>query len=81
MGFSIVPSLEPKGPRREGVVARPLEDPAVDFPIYAVWRRTSAGNPLLAAVLEHAPAGPELHSFPETIPPRPGKRTAGSRST
>jgi len=55
LGFSIVPSLEPEGPRSHGVVAVPLAAPKVEFPVYAVWRKDTPENPLLDAALETAP--------------------------
>ena len=55
LGFSLVPALAPDGPRAEGVVALPLEDPEVEFPVWAVWRKDTPENPLLDAALEAAP--------------------------
>lgn len=55
LGFSLVPSLSPAGPRMPGVVAQKLERPLARFPIYAIWRRRSHLHPLIAAALECAP--------------------------
>lgn len=55
LGFSLVPALAPDGPRAEGVVAKPLEDPDIEFPVYALWRKDTPENPLLDAALEAAP--------------------------
>jgi DNA-binding transcriptional LysR family regulator len=50
LGFSLVPSALPGGPRVAGVTVFPLR-PKAEFPIYAAWRRAAAPNPLLAAAL------------------------------
>jgi len=55
LGFSLVPALAPAGPRAEGVVAIPLEDPEIEFPVFALWRKDTPENPLLDAALEAAP--------------------------
>ena len=55
LGFSLVPSLSPTGPRGRGIVARPLLSPRVEFPVVAAWRRDAPDNPLLEAALECAP--------------------------
>jgi DNA-binding transcriptional LysR family regulator len=55
LGYSIVPSFQPSGPRERGVVARPLLRPRADFPIYAAWRRGEAPQPLVEAALALAP--------------------------
>lgn len=55
LGWSLVPSFEPKGPRLKGIAVRPLEAPTVEFPIHAAWRKDTPENPLLDALLETAP--------------------------
>lgn len=55
LGFSLVPSLQPKGPRVAGVTAHPLGRPSAEFPVFAAWRKTTLPNPLLAAALAVAP--------------------------
>ena len=55
LGFSLVPSLSDKGPRVPGVVAHRLTRPAAEFPVYAAWRKSAKGNPLIEAALELAP--------------------------
>jgi len=55
VGYSLVPSLSPDGPRQRGVVARRLPGKRHRYPVYAAWRDTSHENPLLAAALEVAP--------------------------
>jgi DNA-binding transcriptional LysR family regulator len=56
LGFSLVPSLTPTGPKAPGLIAQKLERPLARFPIYAVWRRSRALNPLVEAALECAPS-------------------------
>lgn len=55
LGFSLVPSLAPTGPRAAGVIAQKLERPVARFPIYAAFRKTLAPNPLVIAALESSP--------------------------
>lgn len=55
LGFSLVPSLSPAGPRVGGVVAQKLEKPAASFPIYAAWRKSAGLHPLVEAALDVAP--------------------------
>jgi DNA-binding transcriptional LysR family regulator len=55
LGYSLLASLLPKGPRVPGVVAQPITQPAREFPIYAAWRKSRHGDPLLAALLALAP--------------------------
>jgi DNA-binding transcriptional LysR family regulator len=57
LGFTIVPWLDAKGPRRRGVVVERLHVPGSEFPVYAAWRRGPA-HPLVDAALEAAPASP-----------------------
>lgn len=56
LGFSLVPSLDPHGPKGRGLTARPLTSPKVEFPVYAAWRKNTPENPLLDAALETAPS-------------------------
>lgn len=56
LGYSLVPSLEPQGPRIKGVAVRPLEAPRVEFPVWALWRKDTPENPILDAALEVAPS-------------------------
>jgi DNA-binding transcriptional LysR family regulator len=55
LGYSLLASLQPKGPRVPGVVAQPLTQAAREFPIYAAWRKSAHADPLLAALLSLAP--------------------------
>jgi len=55
LGYSLLASLQPKGPRVPGVVALPLTQPVREFPIYAAWRKSAHANPLLEALLTLAP--------------------------
>jgi DNA-binding transcriptional LysR family regulator len=56
LGFSIVPWLDPRGPRRAGVVVERLHVPGSEFPVYAAWRR-GLHHPLVDAAMEAAPSG------------------------
>lgn len=55
MGFSLVPSIDPDGPKGKGIVAVPLAAPKVEYPVVAAWRKDTPENALLDAVLEAAP--------------------------
>ncbi len=55
LGWSVVPSLHPNGPRTKGVAVAPLTSPKIEFPIVAAWRKDTPENPLLDAALETAP--------------------------
>jgi DNA-binding transcriptional LysR family regulator len=55
LGYSLLASLLPKGPRVPGVIAQPVTQPAREFPIYAAWRKSAHADPLLAALLSLAP--------------------------
>jgi DNA-binding transcriptional LysR family regulator len=55
LGYSIVPFLDPAGPRSKGIAVLPLTTPKVEFPVYAAWRLDTPENPLLDAALETAP--------------------------
>lgn len=57
LGFSIVPSIDPDGPKGRGVVAIPLAAPKIEYPVVAAWRKDTPENALLDAVLEAAPRG------------------------
>ena len=54
LGFTIVPWLDARGPRRPGVVVQRLDMPGAEFTVYAAWRR-GGHHPLLDAALEAAP--------------------------
>jgi DNA-binding transcriptional LysR family regulator len=49
LGYSLLASLLPAGPRQAGVVARPLDRASAPIPLYAAWRRTASGSPLVQA--------------------------------
>ena len=55
LGWSIVPSLEERGPRGRGVVVLPAHSIDREFPVVAAWRKDAAANPLLDLALESAP--------------------------
>lgn len=55
LGYSIVPSLEPEGPRARGLRVERLGPGKIEFPVLAAWRKDMPENPLLDAALETAP--------------------------
>jgi DNA-binding transcriptional LysR family regulator len=55
LGYSIVPSVLPGGPREVGIHAEPLRHAAARFPIHAAWRRTAAENPIIQAAMALSP--------------------------
>lgn len=55
VGWSIIPWIEPRGPRVPGVVAVPFRVPGATFPVYAAWRRDAPPNPFVEAALALAP--------------------------
>lgn len=55
LGFSIVPSLEPEGPKGRAFRARLLKRPIASFTVMAAWRKGMPDNPLLDAALATAP--------------------------
>ena len=56
LGYSVLPSVEPNGPRTRAAAVLPLNSPKVEFPVYALWRKDTPENPLLDAALETAPS-------------------------
>lgn len=57
LGYSLVPSLDPNGPKGRRLIARPAKLRTSEFPVYAAWRRDAGENPLLDAAIETAPQG------------------------
>jgi DNA-binding transcriptional LysR family regulator len=55
LGWSLVPSLDPKGPTGRQLVAFPLLRPQVTFPVVMAWRKDAPENPMLDAMIECAP--------------------------
>ena len=55
LGYSLIPSFEPQGPKGRGIRAFPIDSPRVTYPVYAVWRKDTPENPVLDALLEEAP--------------------------
>lgn len=51
IGYSLVPSLLPGGPRVSGVVAHKVRLPGSDFPVHVAWRKGGAPNPIREAAL------------------------------
>lgn len=55
LGFSLIPWLDPAGPRIAGVASRPYAARQHVHPVFAVWRASSADNPLVRAAVACAP--------------------------
>jgi DNA-binding transcriptional LysR family regulator len=55
LGWSLVPSLDPKGPVGRQLAAFPLARPRTKFPVVAAWRKDAPENPMLDALLATAP--------------------------
>ncbi len=55
LGYSIVPSLDPSGPKSSMISVQPLESDPSEFAVFAAWRKDVPENPLVDAVLESAP--------------------------
>jgi len=58
LGWSLVPSLDPKGPIGRRLVSVPLARPRVTFPVVMAWRKDAPENPMLDAMLACAPRPP-----------------------
>ncbi|MCB9884036.1 MAG: LysR family transcriptional regulator [Planctomycetes bacterium] len=54
LGWSLVPSLSPKGPPSRRLTAYPLVRPRVRFPVFLAWRKDTPENPLLDSLLQCA---------------------------
>ena len=54
LGFSLGPSLDPRGPRRAGVVVERLRGAGTELTVYAA-RRRGPHHPLVEAALSAAP--------------------------
>ena len=55
LGFSIVPSLDPDGPKGRAFRSRQLKRPIASFTVVAAWRKGMPDNPLVKAALATAP--------------------------
>lgn len=55
LGWSLVPTLEPEGPKGRRLAAYPFGRPRVTFPIRMMWRRDAPEHPLLDLMIEKAP--------------------------
>ncbi len=58
LGYSFIPSLEPGGPRRDGVAVIPVGVDVARFPVFALWRREGPRHPLVEMLLELMPEVP-----------------------
>ena len=57
LGFSVVPALDVRGPRRAGVRSIRLRLPGAELPVHAAWVKGFA-HPLVKAALAVAPEAP-----------------------
>ncbi len=55
LGWSLVPSLDPDGPRGRRLAAYPWGKPRVTFPVVLAWRKDTPENPMLDALIATAP--------------------------
>lgn len=55
LGWSLVPSLVPEGPRTRRLSAHPWGHPRVTFPIVMAWRKDAPEHPMLDALIACAP--------------------------
>jgi DNA-binding transcriptional LysR family regulator len=55
LGYSLVPALDGRDPRRAGVASRPFTAAAMEFPVLAVWRRASPVSRAVELALATAP--------------------------
>ncbi|MGC6487100.1 MAG: LysR family transcriptional regulator [Planctomycetota bacterium] len=56
LGWSLVPSLDPEGPRGRRLSAFPWGKPRVTFPVYMAWRKDAPEHPLLDEMIACAPS-------------------------
>ncbi|MCA9319493.1 MAG: LysR family transcriptional regulator substrate-binding protein, partial [Planctomycetes bacterium] len=56
LGYSLVPSLDPEGPRWPGVTAHELKSPRMEFPVFLAWRRDMPEHPAFDDLLATAPS-------------------------
>jgi DNA-binding transcriptional LysR family regulator len=55
LGYSIVPWLDPKGPRGSGIQAFPQRGRGTEHPVSAVWRKADPPNRAVALLLDVVP--------------------------
>ncbi|MFN3243748.1 MAG: LysR family transcriptional regulator [Planctomycetota bacterium] len=55
LGWSLVPSLDPDGPKGRRLAAYPWGKPRVTFPIVMAWRKDAPEHPLLDEMISCAP--------------------------
>jgi DNA-binding transcriptional LysR family regulator len=55
LGYSVVPWIDPKGPRSSGIRAFLQRGPGTEHSVLAVWRKADPPNKALQALLGHAP--------------------------
>ncbi|MFT4511614.1 MAG: DNA-binding transcriptional LysR family regulator [Planctomycetota bacterium] len=55
LGWSLVPSLDPDGPKGRRLSAYPWGKPRITFPIVMAWRKDAPEHPMLDEMIECAP--------------------------
>lgn len=55
LGWSLLPSLDPRGPTGRRLAAFPFTRPRRSFPVVLAWRKDAPENPMLDALIECAP--------------------------
>ncbi|MBM4061885.1 MAG: LysR family transcriptional regulator [Planctomycetes bacterium] len=55
LGWSLVPSLDARGPVARQLTAYPLARPRTTFPVVMAWRKDAPENPMLDAMIACAP--------------------------
>ena len=55
LGWSLVPSLDPDGPKGRRLTAYPWGQPRLKFPVVMAWRKDAPEHPMLDAMIACAP--------------------------
>jgi DNA-binding transcriptional LysR family regulator len=55
LGYSVVPWIDPRGPRGSGIQAFLQRGPGTEHPVMAVWRKADPPNKVVALLLDHLP--------------------------
>jgi DNA-binding transcriptional LysR family regulator len=69
LGYSLLASVQPHGPRMAGVISQPLQRPTTRFALYAAWLKRSRPHPLVQAALQRAPHPSARHEAPAPSEP------------
>jgi DNA-binding transcriptional LysR family regulator len=58
IGYSLIASLEPNGPKRAGITCFQPPSSDISFPIQAVWHKRKPEHPLVAEMLKYSSSAP-----------------------